>query len=75
MIQQTTKNGELFFDLWRNNYWIGMAKGKTPEEARLYIAEIYGEGCTNVIMTPYYGRGTSHVTYKALLGMESNNNS
>jgi hypothetical protein len=69
MNQQTTKDGELFFDLWRNNYWIGMAKGKTPEEARKNC----GEGVNNIIMTPYYGKGTSQATYKALLGVESNN--
>jgi hypothetical protein len=63
--------GLLVFDLWRNNRWVGMATGLTPADARRQLEQIYGEEpAKEMVLTPFYGCGTSDATYLALTGKQ-----
>lgn len=64
-------DSHVFFDLWRNDRWIGMSSGVNENDARKQAVESMGaERMATVIMTPYMGRGTSQATYKTLTGRD-----
>ena len=73
MEQQRSDNGQLWFDLWVDGYWCGMARGDTITEARESVRHSYTDPSlfARMIVTPYYGRGTSKETYQAVTGRQA----
>ena len=62
---------KLTFDLWRNDWWIGMATGDTVQEARLMVVDAGYPADHEIIMTPFYGLNTSKETYVAITGRKA----
>lgn len=59
------------FDLWFRDAWIGMSEGETVQDARKLVKDSYPDVPDDqIIMTPFYGCGTSYATFKALLGRD-----
>jgi hypothetical protein len=67
-------DNHLYFDLWRNDRWIGMATGINEAEANQQAVDSLGAAhAVNLILTPFMGCGTSQATYKAQTGRDSLN--
>lgn len=58
-----------FYDIWKEEEWIGMAMGDTPSIARQYIMESFpgwpGDSGKFLLM-PFYGLNTSQNTFRSL---------
>lgn len=63
----------LSFDLWLDDRWVGMSSGDTVFEARKKAENSYLDKSigARILMTPFYGCGTSDATFKAITGKDS----